>query len=150
MPLRLIGAVAAACALALAAPAANAGSSRVARATADRNCLTSDTRDVLESAEAHFGVTFKIVSTCRPGAFIAGTRHASQHRYGRAVDLIVPHGTSKADVVRWLYAHASGVTMIYRGLSHIHFDTGPFHKLACGGCKPAKRAYHVRAAQVAP
>lgn len=108
--------------------------SQVALATTDRACLTPDTRAVLDAAERHFNTRFALVSTCRPGAVIAGTRHASQHRYGRAVDLKVPAGTSKGAVVKWLYANAPGVTMIYRGMSHVHFDTGPYHKLACGGC----------------
>lgn len=110
-------------------------------ATTSRSCLTYDTRAVLERAESHFGVTFKLVSTCRPGAFIAGTNHVSEHARGRAVDLLVPRGVSKQAVVRWFYANARGVTMVYRGMAHVHFDTGRYHKLACGGCgsRKAKR-----------
>ena len=123
-----ISAVAMACAfLALAIPAAKAD-------TVSRACLTLDTRAVLERAEAHFGVTFKLVSTCRPGARIAGTNHVSEHARGRAVDLLVPKGISKAAVVRWFFANAKGVTMVYRMMAHVHFDTGRYHKLACGGC----------------
>jgi len=103
-------------------------------ASVSRNCLTSDTRAVLERAERHFGVTFTLVSTCRPGAFIAGTNHLSEHSRGRAVDLLVPRGVTKATVVKWLYANARGVTMVYRGMAHVHFDMGPYHKLACGDC----------------
>lgn len=102
--------------------------------TASRACLTADTRAVLEAAEAHFGVTFKLVSTCRPHAVIAGTNHVSEHARGRAVDLLVPRGVAKRDVVRWFYAHARGVTMVYRTMPHVHFDTGRYHALACGGC----------------
>jgi hypothetical protein len=109
-------------------------------ATTDRNCLTSDTRAILESAEAHFNTRFIVVSTCRPGAVIAGTHDASQHRYGRAVDLLVPRGVSKRAVVRWLFAHAPGVTMTYARMAHVHFDTGPYHALACGGCGQRTRA----------
>lgn len=109
-------------------------------ATTDRACLTADTRAVLDAAERHFNTRFALVSTCRPGAVIAGTRHASQHRYGRAVDFKVPAGTSKGAVVKWLYANAPGVTMIYRGMGHVHFDTGPYHKLACGGCGVRRNA----------
>ena len=115
-------------------------------ATTDRACLTADTRAVLDAAERHFNTRFALVSTCRPGAVIAGTRHASQHRYGRAVDLNVPNTVSKGAVVKWLYANAPGVTMIYRGMSHVHFDTGPYHNLACGGCgvrKARTRYAHV-------
>ena len=122
---------------------ARAGDARAVRtgrtargsASTSRGCLTTDTRAVLERAERHFGVTFKLVSTCRPGAFIAGTNHLSEHSRGRAVDLLVPRGVPKQAVVRWLYANASGVTMVYRGMAHVHFDTGPYHTLACGGCE---------------
>jgi len=111
-------------------------------ATVSRACLTPDTRAILEQAEAHFGVTFKLVSTCRPGAVIAGTEHPSEHRYGKAVDLLPPPG-KKAAVVKWLFAHAPGVTMVYAHMPHVHFDTGPYHKLACGGCGRAPRRAHV-------
>jgi uncharacterized protein YcbK (DUF882 family) len=104
------------------------------RASVSRDCLTSDTRSLLDQAESAFRVTFTLVSTCRPGAIIAGTNHISEHAHGRAVDLLVPHAISKAAVVRWFYAHAKGVTMVYRDMPHVHFDTGPYHKLACGGC----------------
>jgi hypothetical protein len=108
-------------------------------ATVSRSCLTHETRALLEAAEVHFGVTFTLVSTCRPSAIIAGTHQASEHRYGRAVDLLVPKGTSKADVVHWFYDHAPGVTMTYRSMAHVHFDTGPYHNLACGGCGRPRR-----------
>lgn len=116
-------------------------------ATTDRSCLTADTRSILDSAERNFNTKFTLVSTCRPGAVIAGTSHASQHRYGRAVDLHVPSSVSKQAVVKWLYANAPGVTMVYRGMSHIHFDTGPYHSLACGGC--GVRRGHIRLARKA-
>ena len=111
------------------------------RATTSRDCLTHDTRSVLESAEAHFGTKFEVVSTCREHATIRGTSHPSQHRYGRAVDVKVP-ASIKSAVVHWLYANASGVTMTYRHASHVHFDTGPYHKLACGGCRRTRMAEH--------
>lgn len=134
---RILCAAAVVCALALSSSGA------LARDGVGRGCLTWDTRSILERAEAHFGVTFKLVSTCRPGAIIAGTHHPSQHRYGRAVDLLVPRGVSKSEVVRWLYRNAKGVTMTYRNMPHVHFDTGPFHKLAIGG---PRRARHHRMA----
>jgi hypothetical protein len=114
---------------------------RLGRATVSRSCLTTDTRALLEQAEAHFGVTFTLVSTCRPGAVIAGTNHPSEHRYGKAVDLLVPRGTSKAEVVKWFYAHARGVIMTYARMKHVHFDTGPYHTLACGGCHRVRVAH---------
>ena len=133
----ILGAAALVCALALMGGAADARSR--GGATVSRSCLTWQTRSILEAAESHFGVTFRLVSTCRPGAVIAGTRHASQHRYGKAVDLMVPAGVSKRAVVRWFYERAPGVTMVYRSMAHVHFDTGPYHKLACGGCGGKRR-----------
>ena len=118
--------IAAALALAvLASPAS-------ARDSVSRDCLTGETRAALAAAEAHFGVTFAIVSTCRPGAVIAGSGDPSWHRYGRAVDLLVPRGMSKAAVVGWFYAHVRGVVMTYRNMGHVHFDTGTYHKLVRG------------------
>jgi uncharacterized protein YcbK (DUF882 family) len=102
------------------------------RATVSRDCLTSDTRGILETAETHFGVRFELASTCRPGAFIAGTSDPSWHRFGRAVDLLVPRGVSKRAVVDWLYEHTRGVVMTYSNMPHVHFDTGNYHKLALG------------------
>lgn len=130
------------CAFALMIGTADARQ-RKGNPSVSRSCLTYDTRAVLERAEAHFGVTFTLVSTCRPGARIAGTGHISEHARGRAVDLLVPRGTSKQAVVRWFYANAGGVTMIYRGMAHVHFDTGKYHKLACGGCGHKHRRVRV-------
>jgi peptidase M15-like protein len=91
-----------------------------------RSCLTPDTRDLLNRVEAAFGPV-QIVSTCRPGAVVAGTGHPSQHRYGRAVDFNAPPG-KKAAVVQWLIANnPSGGTMTYASMGHIHMDTGPRH-----------------------
>ena len=101
-------------------------------AAISRDCLTWDTRAALEAAEAHFGRPFELVSTCRPGAKIAGTSHDSEHAFGKAVDLKVPRGISKPAVVAWLFKHVTGVVMTYRNMSHVHFDTGLFHKLVRG------------------
>lgn len=91
-----------------------------------RSCLTPDTRSLLSRVEAAFGPV-QIVSTCRPGAVVAGTGHPSQHRYGRAVDFNAPSG-KKAAVVQWLIANnPSGGTMTYASMGHIHMDTGPRH-----------------------
>lgn len=140
--------IAAALALAMAAAPA------CAKDSVSRNCLTNDTRTALEAAERHFGVTFVLASTCRPGAVIAGSGDPSWHRYGRAVDLLVPRGISKADVVAWLFAHVRGVVMTYRNMGHVHFDTGTYHKLvrgadAYGGRRHARRR-SVRQARVLP
>lgn len=101
-------------------------------ASTSRTCLTSDTQAVLNRLESKFGAV-KIVSTCRAGATIAGTRTPSQHRYGKAVDFEAPSGR-KSEVVKWLYANNRGLVMTYARMSHVHFDTGSYHAIACGGC----------------
>lgn len=99
-----------------------------------RSCLTAETRGVLNRMEERFGAV-KVISTCRPGATIAGSGgRPSYHRYGMAVDFKVPKGVSKSEVVRWLFANNRGVVMTYRKMGHVHFDTGSYHKIACGGC----------------
>lgn len=92
-------------------------------ATTSRACLTSSARALLGRIEAKFG-SVKIVSTCRPGARIRGTKQRSKHATGQAIDFVAPNGR-KAEVVRWLIAnHRSGGTMTYPGMSHIHVDIG--------------------------
>ena len=92
-------------------------------ASTSRACLTSSVRAVLARVEAQFG-TVNIVSTCRPGARIAGTGKISKHASGQAVDFTAPGG-KKAEVVRWLIAnHKSGGTMTYPMMNHIHIDVG--------------------------
>jgi hypothetical protein len=87
-----------------------------------RGCLTAATRALLERIEAQFG-KMQIISTCRPGAVIAGTGRRSKHASGQAVDFNA--GARKAEVVRWLISnHKSGGTMTYRGMSHVHVDVG--------------------------
>lgn len=111
----------------------------VHRATTSRACLTPGTRAILRAAEAHFNTRFTLVSTCRPGALLAGTHEASQHAFGRAVDLVVPGGPEKKyAVVRWLYAHTRGLVMTYYDMPHVHFDTGPYHALTRGFGRPSR------------
>jgi hypothetical protein len=89
-----------------------------------RACLTSAARGLLERIEAQFG-RVQIVSTCRPGATIAGSGRPSRHASGNAIDFNAPGG-KKAQLVRWLIAnHKSGGTMTYANMSHIHVDVGP-------------------------
>jgi uncharacterized protein YcbK (DUF882 family) len=93
-----------------------------ARGGTSRSCLKPAARALLERIEAHFG-KMQIISTCRPGATIAGTGRRSKHASGKAIDFNA--GGRKAEVVRWLIAnHRSGGTMTYRGMSHIHVDVG--------------------------
>lgn len=97
-----------------------------------RSCLTSSARALLGRIEANFG-PMQIISTCRPGARIAGTGRISKHASGQAIDFNA--GGRKGAVVKWLIAtHRSGGTMTYSGMSHIHVDVGQhFVSLGSGG-----------------
>jgi len=97
-----------------------------------RSCLTPTTRALFDRIESKFG-KMRIISTCRPGAVIAGTGRRSKHASGEAIDFNA--GSRKGEVVRWLIAnHKSGGTMTYRGMSHIHVDVGyHFVSLNSGG-----------------
>jgi hypothetical protein len=91
---------------------------------ASRTCLTSAARALLARIEAQFG-RVGIVSTCRPGAVIAGSGRPSRHASGQAIDFNAPSGR-KGEVVRWLIAnHKAGGIMTYAGMGHIHVDIGP-------------------------
>lgn len=95
-----------------------------------RGCLRPAARTLLERIEATFG-RVQIISTCRPGARIAGSGRISKHASGEAIDFNAPSGR-KAELVRWLIAnHKSGGTMTYSGMSHIHVDVGQ-HFVALG------------------
>lgn len=88
-----------------------------------RSCLTSDTRALLDRIETEFGPV-RLVSTCRPGAVIAGTGRRSKHGSGQAIDFDAPQGR-KAELVKWLIEnHHSGGVMTYRDMDHIHVDIG--------------------------
>jgi uncharacterized protein YcbK (DUF882 family) len=85
-------------------------------------CLKPAARALLERLQAQFG-PMQIISTCRPGARIAGSGRISKHASADAVDFDA--GRRKGDVVRWLIAnHKSGGTMTYSDMSHIHIDIG--------------------------
>ncbi len=74
----------------------------------------------------------RLVSTCRPGATIAGSGRVSKHASGNAIDFEA--GGRKGEVVAWLVAnHHSGGTMTYGGSSHIHVDIGPHFVSLAGG-----------------
>jgi hypothetical protein len=99
---------------------------------ASRGCLQASARALLDRIEAQFGAV-SIISTCRPGARIAGSGKPSKHGFGLAVDFEA--GGRKAAIVNWLKAnHHSGGTMTYARMSHIHVDIGPrFVSLGSGG-----------------
>ena len=94
-----------------------------------RSCLTPAAKNLLARIEAKFG-RVQIVSTCRPGAVIAGSGHPSMHRYGMAIDFKT---SQKAAVVRWLAANNSGGTMTYANSDHIHADVGRYHFVSLAG-----------------
>jgi hypothetical protein len=105
-------------------------------ASASRTCLTGDTRALLSRFEARFG-SVKVISTCRPGAVIAGSGRPSQHRYGRAVDFM-PNPGQRGAMLAWLRSNANGAVITY-GSGHIHFDTGGSRNFAVSA--KARRAY---------
>lgn len=87
-----------------------------------RGCLKPAARALLDRIEAQFG-PMQLISTCRPGARIAGSGRISKHASGEAIDFNA--GRLKGEVVRWLIAnHKSGGTMTYADMSHIHVDVG--------------------------
>jgi hypothetical protein len=89
---------------------------------APRACLTSAARALLERIESNFGPV-SVISTCRPGARIAGSGRISRHASGNAVDFEA--GARKGAIVSWLIAnHHAGGTMTYGDMSHIHVDIG--------------------------
>jgi hypothetical protein len=85
-------------------------------------CLKPAARELLDRIEGEFG-PMEIISTCRPGARIAGSGRISKHARGEAIDFEA--GSRKGDVVRWLIAnHKTGGTMTYSDMSHVHVDVG--------------------------
>lgn len=101
-------------------------------ASASRSCLQASAAALLARVEAQFGPV-NVISTCRPGARIAGSGKPSKHGFGLAVDFEA--GSRKGAIVNWLRAnHHAGGTMTYAGMSHIHIDIGPhFVSLGAGG-----------------
>jgi hypothetical protein len=97
-----------------------------------RGCLSAPARALLERIESQFGA-MQVISTCRPGARIAGTGQISRHASGNAIDFNA--GGRKGEVVRWLIAnHKAGGVMTYAGMSHVHVDIGyHFVALNAGG-----------------
>ncbi|KWT64311.1 D-Ala-D-Ala carboxypeptidase family metallohydrolase [Hyphomicrobium sulfonivorans] len=106
---------------------------------APRKCLSAPARALLDQIEEKFGPV-RVISTCRPGARIAGSGRISRHASGNAVDFDA--GSRKGAIVSWLVAnHKSGGTMTYPSMSHIHVDIGRhFVSLAGGRSKTASRS----------
>jgi hypothetical protein len=94
---------------------------------------------LLERIEAQFGHV-GIISTCRPGAVIAGSGRPSRHASGNAIDFNAPGGR-KSEVVRWLIAnHRAGGVMTYSDMNHIHVDIG-HHFVALGAASGGGRRW---------
>ena len=92
---------------------------------------------VLDQIEARFGPV-KVISTCRPGARIAGSGRISRHASGNAVDFEA--GSRKGAIINWLVAnHKTGGTMTYPDMSHIHVDVGQHFVSLAGGRKYASQ-----------
>jgi len=105
---------------------------------APRKCLTPAVHAVLDQVEARFGPV-KVISTCRPGARIAGSGRISRHASGNAVDFDA--GSRKGAIINWLVAnHKTGGTMTYPDMSHIHIDIGQHFVSLAGGRKYASRS----------
>jgi hypothetical protein len=109
---------------------------------APRTCLTEPARALLDRIERRFGPV-RVVSTCRPGATIAGTGRPSRHASGNAIDFDA--GSRKAEIVQWLVAnHKAGGTMTYAGMDHVHVDVGRhFVSLAATGGRSSRRTRSV-------
>jgi hypothetical protein len=105
---------------------------------APRKCLTKPVHDLLDKVEERFGPV-KVISTCRPGARIAGSGRISRHASGNAVDFEA--GNRKGAIINWLVAnHKTGGTMTYPSMSHIHIDIGQHFVSLAGGRKYASRS----------
>jgi hypothetical protein len=105
---------------------------------APRKCLTKPAHELLDKIEARFGPV-RVISTCRPGARIAGTGRISRHASGNAVDFDA--GSRKGAIINWLVAnHKTGGTMTYPDMSHIHIDIGQHFVSLAGGRKYASNS----------
>ena len=105
---------------------------------APRKCLTKPVHALLDKIEARFGPV-RVISTCRPGARIAGSGRISRHASGNAVDFEA--GSRKGEIINWLVAnHKTGGTMTYPDMSHIHIDIGQHFVSLAGGRKYASRS----------
>jgi len=105
---------------------------------APRKCLSKGAQELLAKVEEQFGPV-KVISTCRPGARIAGSGRISRHASGNAVDFEA--GKRKGEIIKWLVAnHKKGGTMTYPNMSHIHMDIGRHFVSLAGSRKTASRS----------
>lgn len=103
------------------------------------NSLSMQARSLWYRIKATFPDA-EIVSAYRCGARIAGTGHVSYHASGNAIDWTTRNYRAG---IAWSRANASGLTMTYGGMSHIHSDVGRYHTYAHAGGKKSysRRAY---------
>ncbi len=86
-------------------------------------CLSPAVHALFDQIQEKFG-PMQVISTCRPGATIAGSGRPSKHASGNAVDFNA--GAKKTEVIAWLVAnHKTGGTMTYADMDHVHIDIGP-------------------------
>lgn len=90
------------------------------KATADRGCLQPQAKALLAAIEAKWGKV-NVISTCRPGAVIKGTKKPSLHRYGRAIDF---RAKNQAAIVKWLRSACTCGVITYGKSGHVHVDVG--------------------------
>ena len=133
----MAAAMVSACALLATAADARSYSNRHSHGDGDggggtsRSCLTSAARGILTRIESKFG-SVQLISTCRPGATIAGSGRPSRHASGNAIDFEA--GGRKGAIVNWLASnHSAGGTMTYADMSHIHVDIGSHFVSLAGG-----------------
>lgn len=84
-------------------------------------------RAALADVGRRFGPV-ELVSTCRPGAVIAGTHHASLHAACRAVDFNPARGTYTRVAAYLRRTWKGGVGTYACAMHHIHIDDGPAYR----------------------
>jgi peptidase M15-like protein len=103
--------------------AADEVSARRGAPSTSHACLPFAIKNALSTIESQFGPV-QVISTHRPGARIAGTRHASLHSSCRAVDFHPPRGRYR-EVLAYLRNNWEGGIGTYSGqMHHLHIDVG--------------------------
>lgn len=113
-----------------------------ARAT-DASCLPQSIKAALTRADAACGI--EVISTFRPHAVIAGTRHASLHAVCRAADFT---SHNYACVYRVLAGWRGKMSMDATRVRHVHIDDGRYARFLHGQSRRyAKRQTRIRLAR---
>jgi hypothetical protein len=100
-------------------------------------CLPASLKSALADVQSRFGPV-EVVSTHRPGASIAGTRHRSYHSSCQAVDFRPARGTYAA-VASYLKGSWQGGVGTYSS-GHIHIDTGANYQWHSGAARGSVRS----------